>query len=104
MNLEIKNGVFGVKIVLAKGQTPIWGSGAFVKKALLGAKNTFESAFQVFGKYHPIKLGIELLVLKALLEKAQFGAFKIALYFNKQNIKFNHFILYCELNKEINAF
>ena len=46
---------------------PVWGCGAFgKKKVLLSAKSTFK----VFGKYHPIKLRVELLALKALLAKA----------------------------------
>ena len=53
-----------VKIILR----PVWNCGAFGKKAsLLSVKSTFET----FDEHYFIKLGVEFLVLKALLAKIQ---------------------------------
>ena len=52
-------------------QTPSEVAILLIKKILLGVKSTFE----MFGEHHPIKLGVNLLALKALLAKTQIWSF-----------------------------
>ena len=57
-----------MNLVLGIDLGPIWGCGAF-------GKHTLKSTIKTFGEHHPIKLGVVLLVLKALLAKVQIWCF-----------------------------